>query len=239
MRSWRQTISRFLDKPEVHFLHVGKTGGTSLHKDLRVSYKKAPWLLWRHKVLLRMLNHSETILDIPSHAGIAFYVRHPLALLQSAFYNYHPEYQNHHFNSSDIPELVEWYMEFPDFQSWVEGLKNHSDAAEKGFQLNMHLHRRLEYYLINDQTLMAFRNRIVFVGLTEAFQEDTDRFVKFARMASIEKKLNASNRPNDVRLTESQIAFLESRFANDYSIYQTCLEIRKDQVEQGLHIPQF
>jgi len=80
----KQYASRFIQrlqgKQVVHFLHIGKTGGTAVRHALR-----------EHPVtrrfVIRLHPHEVKLRDVPVGEGVIFFVRDPITRFVSAFYS--------------------------------------------------------------------------------------------------------------------------------------------------------
>ena len=222
-----------LGKQNVHFLHIGKTGGTTFRNQFAASYRKDPSLVLRHNILLSLGSHEMNISEVPSNQLVTFCIREPLELLSSAFYNYHPDYKNYWFDNSKNQVWVSWYQKFPTMSSWVNGLMAKNEIAEEGFSLNMHLSRRLEFYLLSPAIINLLEKRIYFIADTATLDDDLERFAQLSGMQYVSKRLNNSMKPETDELTEAQKNYLKSRFANDFALYVECRRIREKIIESA------
>ena len=78
-----------LNKRVLHFLHIGKTGGTAMKEALTPHAKSGDWLIKLH-------GHNVTLENVPAGEGVIFFLRDPLTRYVSGFYSRqrqgHPRY---------------------------------------------------------------------------------------------------------------------------------------------------
>lgn len=81
-RAWQQEWQLWLDRRRgrriVHFLHVGKTGGTAVKEALR-PHRRGP----EHHLLLH--GHATTLADVPAGENFVFFLREPVSRFVSGF----------------------------------------------------------------------------------------------------------------------------------------------------------
>jgi len=65
---------------KIHFLHIGKTGGSAIRSVLDNNQKTAKFIIMTH-------GHATSIKDIPSGEKIIFFLRDPLSRFISGFYS--------------------------------------------------------------------------------------------------------------------------------------------------------
>jgi Sulfotransferase family len=65
-------------KHGVHFLHIGKTGGTAINHALAPYRETARYVIKRH-------GHNKSLRDIPDGEGVIFFLRNPLTRFTSGF----------------------------------------------------------------------------------------------------------------------------------------------------------
>ena len=223
----RKIASVATGRPCISFLHIGKTGGSSLHDTLRVSYKKKPWLLLQHKAFFQMHTHHTKISDIPKRNLIAFGIRNPIDLLNSAFYNYHPNYNND-YNITLPPEALLFYKSFPTFKDWAIALLNRRKLASYAFEFNMHMNRRLEYYLKDPVNIDKCKDRIVLIYTSKEYEEDIRKFCLAYGLKYPNQRKNPSHKPTTNGLTDDELRHLRSYFKNDFECFEHCIQIRAE-----------
>jgi hypothetical protein len=75
-----RVIERLQPKQRVHFLHIGKTGGTAVRHALREHPSTRRFIILLHP-------HEVKLQDIPIGDGVIFFVRDPITRFVSAFYS--------------------------------------------------------------------------------------------------------------------------------------------------------
>lgn len=223
----RRGWSKLNQKRILTFIHIGKCGGTSLMQPFQTSYLRSPQLLFKHRYILSMHGHRASIENINQQNLIAFNFRCPIDIISSAFYNYHPNYHNHHITKHSkhhLDKLAEFYKKTPTFQIWAEKLMKGYPEAQQIFSLNFHTKRLLTFYLINPERIKSNKERIIHIGHFQTLETDNQRLAKICGFTPPAKKLNASGKPQE-HLSPAAEAFLKNYLKAEYEIYNYCLEL--------------
>ncbi len=111
---------------KVHFLHVGKCGGTAI-KDLAVRINALP-----NSPRILAHGHSKKLADLPSDATYFFSVRHPVSRFVSAFSMRKLKEQPRLYREWTAGER-EAFDRFPEANDLAESLFSPSDAGRAAF----------------------------------------------------------------------------------------------------------
>lgn len=151
----------------VHFLHIGKTGGTAIKHALA----KAPDPPGRELILH---GHDISLDEIDPAESVIFSLREPLSRFVSAFYSRlrcgQPRYN---FPWSDLEKRV--FTAFPTPEALALALADssavHHTLAQEALEGIRHF-RRLNRWLIGEDELLARRSQILFVAFQETLAHD-------------------------------------------------------------------
>jgi Sulfotransferase family len=76
----KRLLLKFQGKRVLHFLHIGKTGGSAVKHALRPYTEGQRYLLYLHR-------HRVRLVDVPRGEGVIFLVRDPISRFVSAFFS--------------------------------------------------------------------------------------------------------------------------------------------------------
>jgi len=230
-RCWLQCTSiifRAAGKQTVHFLHIGKTGGTALKEALaKVPGKKYRIITHRHATTLR---------DVPHGDKVIFFVRDPISRFVSGFYSRQrrgmPRY-----NFPWSKEEAEAFAYFSTPNQLALALSSSDpaikEAALEAMQAIRHVNTHYSYWLISREYLLSRRKSILFIGTQENLEEDFEIIKKILELPNNVQLPNDPvkahrNPPNvDRNLDPEAIANLSEWYAEDHELYKLCLEIRE------------
>ncbi len=171
----------------LHFLHIGKTGGTAIKHALAPVAVAGNLVLHPHRARLR---------DVPPGEGAFFFLRNPLGRFVSAFYSRQREGRPRYV----IPWSPEEAAAFGRFRipnELANGLSSTSAAlrrkAERAMQSIPHVNNRYRDWLGSPDYLQSRAADIFFIGLQERLADD---------FALVRSRLSLSG---DVRLPEDDV----------------------------------
>ena len=219
LRRVRDELWRRLDHARgterIHFLHIGKTGGTSVIAALKAM--KVPgrrFLYWGHHVPLA---------EIPRGEKCFFFVRDPVSRFVSGFYSRQrqgrPRYnfpwspdEERAFRAFDTPNALALALSGPG--------EEQRGAAVHAMRSIEHLRDSYWKWLGSEDDLRSRRSDILFVGSQENLERDVGLL---SQRLGVEIKLpgdevGAHRRPADVAtgLEPQAVANLEDWYRDDY-----------------------
>lgn len=233
MKYTEPIISALISKKRpLNFLHIGKTGGTSVRHLItnrsNTVFRIRERMLWRYYPIIHF--HKDCRIAFQEKTNLAFFIRNPFDRFYSAFHreknpgNLHGDYQQN-------PRVLELHQQFDTFQSWLEafGLNKTSEINRRAIELQAltnNLRMDYKFYFTNKDTIERKKKDIVFIGETETFDSDLDNLrtllgVQSNKFRNIE--LNKSKQVMDRKTEESRQVFQEV-FPEELSLYQ---ELRK------------
>jgi len=158
----------FIARPDgpVHFLHIGKTGGTAIKHALAESATHASLVLHPHVTRLR---------DVATGEGVFFFLRHPLSRFVSGFYSRQREGRPKYFVPWS-PEEAAAFERFRTPNQLANGLSSVSAAerkkAERAMRTIPHVRNRYWEWLESPSYLQSRAEDIYFIGLQEHLGDD-------------------------------------------------------------------
>lgn len=181
-RIWTAVDDRWLcRKPNAHFLHVSKTGGTAIRHAID------PWrTAGRYRVLLHP--HEVSVADVPAGEPFFLFLRDPASRFVSAFYSRQRQGRPR-YDSPWRPEEAEAFARFatPDALARAIGTPE-GDAAMRGIGL---LRDHYGSWLVDRSTMQARRGDLLMVGFQETLEAD------FARVRELLGLPGAAALPGD------------------------------------------
>lgn len=227
-------------KPTMYFLHIGKTGGTSIiesgigQPELggQSSYTILDKLGWKFDV--QSVPHWRVPNVFLHQKNLAFFIRNPLSRLESIFY-YEKNYRHSEYNIEQSAEISAIFNQFEYFETWFYALQK-SDNPEHKASLELftqveHFQRGYSFYFKDKESVLNSRNRITFIGEQENFNEDIGRLLTTIGIKNKERiqHRNKSKRPKAneaVRRIHEHEA--RSLLPKEYEIYDALLQLKKE-----------
>lgn len=223
-------MARGEDAPGVHFLHIGKTGGTSLKKMVK-----------QHDVRRtgdgrRLVMHSHAM-SLPDVLGrhrkntAAFFLRDPVARFVSGF--------NSRLREGAPITYIPWkpleVIAFENFKTpndLAEALSAtrplNQDRAFSAMASMVHSRMHFTYWLRDVDYLDRRLAKIEFIGFLETYNQDAARFVKRLRLADTVRPEHYHEAPSTAskHVSDKGRANLELWYAEDIAILRWAQERR-------------
>jgi hypothetical protein len=212
----------------VHFLHIGKTGGTAIKHALKSAAAQAGLLLHGHDVRLH---------DAATGEQVFFFLRNPLARFVSAFYSRQREGRPRYV----IPWSPDEEAAFARFRSANElanGLSAASTAerrkAERAMSSIVHVNNRYWDWLASADYLRSRAGDICFIGLQEHLAEDfaivRARLDLPQALRLPDGDVDAHRNPASVdrALDERAVHNLSAWYAQDFAAIEECRRLARE-----------
>lgn len=199
----------------VHFLHIGKTGGTAIKFALKP---------FTH---IFLHSHNTKLSDIPTGHKVAFFVRDPVSRFVSAFFSR---------RRMGLPRIhIPWSdnerIAFENFATPNNLAESLTDPSKKNFAMQAmrsigHIRTHFWDWFGCADYLENRRNDILFVGAQENLSEDFERLKTILNIPSASlptDDINTHKNPiYDKHLSELSIINLRRWYDQDYQFIDIC-----------------
>ena len=234
----RRILNFLRIKPNLHFLHIGKSGGLNIASnfitvDERGSSNLMP--LWKRLFLKRYFIYIRH-LDVPwafRHlSNLIFVIRDPIERMCSAFYYLIGNEANRKHNQLNEIEqqIVRNFLNFNDF---IEALRKkdsiHHDLAKSAFYPNsgyQHFWMNYEFYFHSPEAVEEASRRILYVGHINEYDEFT-RQTSLLMGVNIKKRSTNSTKMVSHPLTRENREYLNLILKSEYLIYDALMKLRE------------
>lgn len=212
----------------VHFLHIGKTGGTAIRHALSAHLQTRDWRI--------ILHHHPTHLEhIPPGESVFFFLRDPVARFVSGFYSRQRQgLPRHNLPWSD--EEAKAYSLFATADSLAVAFTapDNSRRSAAVAAANSLLHLRDSYWkwLRSEDYLKQRVDDILFIGRQESLPTDFECLKGLLGLGSEvqlpQDDLNAHRNPPhcDYRLSATAIDNLKKWYEPDFHCLEVCERLR-------------
>jgi|TARA_R100000479_G_scaffold33554_3_gene14213 hypothetical protein len=220
-------ITSFFKKEplNVHLLHIGKTGGTSLIKTFE-NYQTKKYKFIAH-------THNYTFKDVPKNEKVVFFLRAPHDRFVSGFFSRKRKGQP----TYNVPYNAEEEWAFKIFETpntLAEALsdddKQMREMAKRAMYGIRHVNTHFSDWLVSRDYLQLRRKNIFYIGFQETF--DSDLKALFRKLTKSEFKDTVKhihkNSANSIRLSEEGIQNLSDWYKSDFDLYDYCVEISRE-----------
>ena len=224
-RTARRFLCRLRGKRLVHFLHVGKTGGTAVKHALREAPSR------RYVVCLHP--HHVRLRHVPPGDGVFFFLRDPVRRFVSGFYSR----QRQGIPRGHFPWMPEEGVAFSRFATPAAlalGLSSNDpaekDAAERAMRSIRHVKSRYRDWFGDERYFLSRAADILLVGRQETLARDFERLKSLldlpAHLALPRDAVESHRNPIDldVTLDDAARANLERWYQEDYRFLALCEE---------------
>jgi len=210
--------------PGVHFLHIGKTGGSA------IKYALKP-LVASGGLAMKLHNHEVTLRDIPLGERVVFCLRDPVARFVSGFYSRQRQGQPRIFSPWSPDEKIA-FANYTTPNQLACALSSTDDVEKAKALAAMHSiqHVRSHYWeWFEDAEYLSSRSEdILFVGFQESLGED---FAQLKNLLQLPQEIvlptddvQSHKNPKhlDTALCPRAIENLKTWYAGDYEFITTC-----------------
>lgn len=152
----------------IHFLHIGKTGGTAIKYALKKYPVTNKYAIFTHK-------HDTKFTDIPSGEKIVFLLRDPISKFVSAFYSRKRQGQPRIFIPWKAEEKIAFeYFETPNELASALSSDNGEvkSRAEKAMRSIGHVKSSYWDWFQNEEYFIQRASDIFFIGYQESLTQD-------------------------------------------------------------------
>lgn len=213
----------------MHFLHVGKTGGTAIKYALK-THRVTP----RHAIVLH--GHRFTLREVPKGDKAIFCLRHPITRFVSGFYSRQRQGQPRYW----VPWTQDEKVIFTHFATpnrlalaLSSSVAEERNIAEKAMRTILHVKDGYAKWFDSEEYLSSRTEDIFFIGFQETLTEDFDALKsQLGLPAHIElptDDITAHRNPQhlDKKLDPQALESLKSWYAEDFRFFALCQQIRQ------------
>jgi hypothetical protein len=211
--------------PRVHFLHVGKTGGTAVKAALRPVATAGPYRLDLH-------GHTFRLAQVGPDEQFFFATRDPVDRFVSAFYSRR--------RGGAPPSRVPWSpaeaLAFRQFATANElAARIDSDAAARAAMgAIVHIRDHYSAWFVDPDGLLARRDALLAILRLEHLDDDFPPLVARlglegrAELPRDERRAHRGPSAVDTSLSEHAVDNLRAWYADDYAFLEVCTSIAQD-----------
>jgi hypothetical protein len=212
------------DKPRVHLLHIGKTGGMAVKFALRQFLTAGS-----HQIVLR--KHTCRLKLVPPGEKVVFFLRDPLTRFVSGFYSRQRKGRpGMFFPWHPLEKLAFSHFSTPNqlALALTSGEWRQQRRARRAMRCIMHVNMPICWWFGSPQDFQARLPDIFFVGFQESLAEDFTRLrvmLDLPETAALPKdEIKAHKNPTHLdRTLESQAeANLKEWYQDDYKFIAFC-----------------
>jgi len=215
-------------KSIIHFIHIGKTGGTAVKHALRQHTRGERYLMQLHF-------HDVELRDIPMGEKVIFFVRDPIKRFVSAFYDRQRKGLPRHY----APWSREEESAFREFGSANDLAKSLSSLdsekkrkAQKAMDSIYHVNSSFWDWFDNESYFLSRLSDIFFIGFQETLDKDFGKLREKLHLSEDVKlpvdDMQSHKIPGhfDKFLEEEALLNLQVWYAKDYAFYNLCKKIQ-------------
>ncbi len=221
----------------LHFLHIGKTGGSAVKFALQ-GHLVTP----RHAIYLH--RHGKRLADIPKGQQVIFFLREPIDRFVSGYYSRRRQGQPKTFVAwSDEERSAFERFETPN--ALAEAIssqdKAERDAARRAMTSIQHVRSSYRDWLISEEYLLRRSSDIFFIGFQESLSDDfTHLRSKLALPETVQlptSDIRAHRNPPgiDKKLTALAMRNLNAWYEADFEFLAFCKKIVAERPELREH----
>ncbi len=230
-----QAVKRSRGKQPVHFLHIGKTGGSAIKHALCPALKSDRYVLHLHP-------HRVRLSDVPPGENVFFFLRDPVTRFGSGFFSRQRQGKPRYFIPWSHEEKIAFgNFHLPNQLALALSSPNEEERAKACDAMRSIRHVRNSYWkwLKDEQYLDLRADDILFVGLQENLASD---FEVFKSKMSLPDNLVlpaddlcAHRNPSNIdrSLQSEAVDNLKHWYKEDYACLELCRQISADRALGG------
>jgi hypothetical protein len=217
-------------KKTIHFIHIGKTGGSSVRHALSDISCSKHYKFFFH-------NHDVRLEEIPRGRKVFFFLREPSSRFVSGFYSRKRMGQPKYYQPWTVGE-TEAFSKFSSPNDLAESLSSQDnflrDSAVRAMSEILHVKDSYSYWFKDHNYFLSRLSDIVFIGFQETLEADFSRLkLKLDLSAEVvlpanEEKSHKTPSDLDKKLSCSAMENLIRWYADDYTFLKFIQEVAFD-----------
>lgn len=232
----------------IHYVHIGKSGGTALKFAIRESAraalpakarfnKRTPWESPLGTVHLE--GHGFRLRDVPDDAYAFFSVRDPATRFVSSFYSRLRKGMPRHFTEwSDAEAEAFAVFQTPQDLALALAKRRGKKRGEAEFAMNSirHIRRPMTWWIGDAASLQARLPQVAYIVRQETLNEDWRRVKALlglpgdVELPSDPVQAHRTTGEYDRTLTPEMLDALRRWYAADYELLELCDRVRPDMI---------
>jgi hypothetical protein len=213
------------EEHSVHFLHIGKTGGTAVKYALSQHLAESPYAICLH-------GHDFKLRDVPQGEGFVFFLRDPIARFVSGFYSRQRQGQPRGLWPWR-PEEREAFEHFGTPNELAMGLSSRQEEnrtrAQEAMKRIRHVKNSYWRWFESEEYFRSRLSDVFFIGFQESLAEDFCALT--AKLGLPDSELpdddihtHRNPRDLDTALESEAIENLKRWYQDDYRFVRLCKE---------------
>lgn len=218
------------NKKKVHFLHIGKTGGTAIKDALKSN-------LITQKYVIKLHSHDTTLHDIPEGEKVFFFVRDPISRFVSGFYS-RKRKGRPRFNNEWSPDEKIAFEYFNTPNELAEALSSKDQIKRKLAQKSMNsiYHVKSSYWdwFGNKDYFLSRLDDILFIGTQENMEEDFKSLLSKLKynininLPNDDIKAHKNPKNIDTTISTSSEKNLRKWYKEDFEFINLCIQSKNN-----------
>lgn len=213
---------KLIGKQFIHFIHIGKTGGTAIKYALEPFLKSGKYIIYVH-------SHSFKLQDAPEGEKVFFFLRDPIKRFTSGFYSRQRQGQPRMFFPWSPEEKAAFeYFKTPNQLALALSSTDNEERSKATIAMHSISHVRSHYWdWFKDETYFLSRVKDIFyIGFQETLQDDFEilkRKLQLPGVASLPiDEVHTHRNPTNVdkKLDMESILNLKNWYAKDYEFME-------------------
>lgn len=225
----RYALAKLRGKHCVHFLHIGKTGGTAIKEALKRTSPGEPFVVFMHP-------HRVRLRDIPRGEGVFFVVRDPAKRFVSGFYSRKRQGRPRYFDPWSAGEKKAFSF-FGTPNELAEALYSEDESLrEKAlFAMSAIRHVNSSYWdwFESPEYFLSRKDDIFFIGRQENLTQDFEILkleLSLPPQTTLPResvRLHETPKEFDTRLSEKAMENLKQWYKRDYEFLALCQKLSR------------
>lgn len=220
----KQSFYRLQNNPVVHFLHIGKTGGSAVKEALKYN-------LYTKNFKIKLHGHDFRLKDIPAGDRVVFFVRDPIKRFVSGFYSRQrkggPKY-NLPWHPNE--EVAFCQFNTPNELALALSHKNRKmqELAVNAMKAISHINSSYWDWFSDEPYFRSRLTDVLLIGFQETLD---DSFATLKKILKLPEEIELSHddvkahrapRGLDTHLDVQAIKNLMNWYSNDYEFFEFC-----------------
>ena len=226
-------------KEIIHFLHIGKTGGTAVKEALKDNTMCGNYVFALHF-------HHWKLQQVPPDEKVVFFLRDPVKRFISGFLNQQRQGLPRYF-SAWTPEEAVAFERFSSPNQLALALSSEDpelrNAAEHAMKSIKHVRSSVWHWFGDPDYFLSRKSDVLFVGFQERLNEDFDslkRILDLPDSIALPDSDSAAHRTPDSgskRLEPAAVENLRNWYAADYRFLSLCRESLGVSIPDSIKLP--